>query len=97
MIDIFGIYIDQEKIQGTMYVGERQMYAEKQKYYTTVSGGSALGLFGEASNLSRGLPNSSSDGDECEGVESDGEECGSDGGFAALVLGLSTELCLPMD
>ena len=25
MIDIFGIYIDQEKIQGTMYVGERQV------------------------------------------------------------------------
>ena len=25
MIDIFGIYIDQERIQGTMYVGERQV------------------------------------------------------------------------
>ena len=38
------------------------MYAEKPKYYTTASGGSALGLFGEASNLLRGLLNSSSDG-----------------------------------
>ena len=74
------------------------MYAEKLKYYTTVSGGSALGLFGEASNLSNGLPNSSSDGDECEGMESDREECGGDGGgFATLVLGLSTELCLPVE
>ena len=25
MIEIFGTYIDQEKIQGTMYVGERQV------------------------------------------------------------------------
>ena len=71
------------------------MYAEKQKYYTTASGGSALGLFGEASNLSRGLPNSLSDGDEC-----DGDKCDGDDGFAALVLGLSTELpfdTLPID
>ena len=76
------------------------MYAEKQKYYTTASGGSALGPLGEASNLSRGLPNLSSDGDECDGDECDGDECDGDDGFAALVLGLSTELpfdTLPID
>ena len=63
------------------------MYAEKPKYYTTASGESALGLFGEANNLSRGLLNSSSDGDEC-----DGDECDGNDGFSAVVLGLSTEL-----
>ena len=76
------------------------MYAEKQKYYTTASGGFAFGLFGEASNLSRGLANSSSDGDECNVDESDGEECYGDDGIAALVLGLSTDLpfdTLPID
>ena len=68
------------------------MYAEKQKYYTTASGGSALGLFGEASNLSRGLPNSLSDGDECDGDECDGDKCDGDDGFAALVLGLGNRI-----
>ena len=93
MIELFGIYKDQEKIQGIMY-------AEKPKYYTTARGGSALGLFGEASNLSRGLANSSSDADECNADEPDGEECGGDDVIAALVLGLSTDPpvdTLPMD